>query len=258
MNKEQLAANYVYGKNPVKEKLKSVKSGTLFLQKTREKNKYSDLAKKAESKNLNVTFLDKMMMNKNFGDYNHQGIVLKIEEEYSFILDEKEFLDKINLDDNSECCITILDGVKDVGNYGAVLRSCLLFDVKYVVLPKDNSAPVNEFVIKRSAGSVFQLKIVYVTNLNRIIEKLKKNGFWVYAADKDGDRLDKTAFDESKTAIVFGDEGKGIRRLTLEKCDYRITIPTNKKLDSLNISVSAGIILHDRYSKKNTSLSAGQ
>ena len=138
----------------------------------------------------------------------------------------------------------ILDGVKDVGNLGAILRTSLLFGVETVILPKNNSAPINDVVVKRSAGAVFHLKIIYVTNIVNIIQELKKAGYWIYAADKQGENLPAVSFND-KSAIVFGSEDKGIRALVKKACDVIVSIPTNDKLDSLNVSVSAGIVLYE-------------
>jgi 23S rRNA (guanosine2251-2'-O)-methyltransferase len=238
---------YVYGKNPVKEELKIIKTGVLFLQKGLTPAVFNELSDKARSKNIEISVVDRDYFNKYFGDKNHQGIVLKINEEYNKPLSEDGFVEEIKNLDTDET-VVILDGIKDVGNFGAILRSALLFGINYVVLPKDNSVPVNDIVVKRSSGAASFLKIVYVTNISRILEFLKTNGFWIYAIDKDGENLKKTRF-SGKKALVLGEEGKGIRPLVKKNCDFVISIPTNDKLDSLNVSVSAGIVLFSIFDK---------
>ena len=103
-------------------------------------------------------------------------------------------------------------------------------------------------VIQRFAGAAFKLKIVYVTNLVRIIEHIKEQGFWVYGADMKGEAINTFEYPE-KTAFVMGEEGTGLRRLVRETCDQFLRIPMNTKLDSLNVSVSTAILLYDRFVK---------
>lgn len=239
---------YVYGINPVKEYLKIVKKGVLFIRKNNNNTKIAELIEKAKSKNLEITYIDNESFKKFFPDINHQGIALKIEEDYTDAIDENNLIDIIKNDTQNIINILILDGIKDPGNLGAVLRSALLFDASYVILPKDNTCPINEIVNKRSSGAAAFLKIIYVTNLVRIIDKLKEIGFWIYSADMEGTSINKIDFSDKKV-IIIGEEEKGIRRLVKENSDFLITIPTNKKIDSLNLSVSAGIILYELYKK---------
>lgn len=239
---------FIYGKNSIKERLKVIKKGVLNIQKGIEISKYIDIIEKAKSKNLNIVYLDKDSFKKSFPTIDNQKIVLKIYEDYTPIFSEIDFLNEIkNKEDIKN--IIILDGIKDVGNLGAIIRSALLFDIDFILLPKDNSAPINEVVVKRSSGAISFVNICYVTNLVRIMEFLKKNGFWIYAADKGGKFIKNFEFSD-KNVIVFGEEGRGIRRLVKEKCDDIITINTNNKLDSLNLSVSAGIIFFELFSRK--------
>ena len=242
---------FIYGKNPIKEKLKVIKKGVLNIQKDIDLSQYREIIEKAKSKNIEIVYLDKISFNKFFPNIDNQKIVLKIEEDYTNFFSESDFFNEIKNKDIKN--IIILDGIKDVGNLGAIIRSALLFNVDFIVLPKDNSAPINEVVAKRSAGALAFVKVCYVTNLVRIIEFLKENDFWVYGADKGGKSIKDFNFSH-KNVIVFGEEGRGIRRLVKEKCDDIITIETNKKLDSLNLSVSAGIILFELFTrnKKNS------
>lgn len=186
-----------------------------------------------------------------FKNKKHQGLALKTDEDYKELLSFEAFMDKIKNQEDTESIIIILDGINDIGNFGAILRSALMFDVKGVILPKNNSTPINDTVIKKSTGAVFQLDIIYATNIVRVIQELKKIGYWVYASDKSGENISKINFN-NKSVIIFGSENKGIRRLVKENCDFIISINTNKKLDSLNLSVSAGIVLYE-ITKKNFS-----
>jgi 23S rRNA (guanosine2251-2'-O)-methyltransferase len=158
-------------------------------------------------------------------------------------------LNNLKNQNKTKSTIIILDGINDVGNFGAILRSALMFDVQGIILPKKNSTPINDAVIKSSSGAVFQLDIVYVTNIVRTIQSLKNIGYWFYATDKTGENISKINFNE-KSVIIFGSENKGIRQLVKKNCDYTVSIKTNNKIDSLNLSVSTGIILYE-ISKNN-------
>jgi len=242
------SSKYVYGKNPIREKLKKIKSGVLFIQKNIQTENIKDIINNAKSKKLEIVYIDNNSFKKFFGE-KKQGLVLKIEEEYSEEISEEEFIKyiKTNLDIST---ILILDSIKDVGNLGAIIRSALLFGVEYIILPKNRSAPITDTVAKCSAGALFHIKIVYVTNIIRIIDELKNNGYWIYAANTAGDDISKIKFTK-KSAVILGEEHEGIRQLVKKNSDILIKIPTNNKIDSLNVSVSAGIILYEIYQNIN-------
>ena len=235
---------YIFGRNPIREKLKIIKTGILFIKKGIKTSTIQDIIKKSKSKNIQILFIDNKKFDHQFKEKNHQGLALKINENYTELLSFDDFLNKIKKQKETRSTIIILDGINDVGNFGAILRSALMFDVNGVILPKNNSTPINDIVIKSSAGAVFQLDIIYVTNIVRTIHELKKIGYWIYASDKSGENISKINFND-KSVIIFGSENKGIRQLVKENCDYTVSINTNKKLDSLNLSVSAGIVLYE-------------
>lgn len=235
----------IYGRNPVREILKNKVKGTLHIQQGANDFQIKDIIDSAEAQNIAVVYVDKIMFDKFYGSKKSQGVALKLDgsENPAYLKTEEDFDAEISESGYSDP-IVILDGVKDVGNLGAIIRTSLLFGVGYIILPKNNSAPINDLVVKRSAGAVFQMKIVYVTNISTTIEKLKKNGYWIYAASREGTDLSKMKFD-GKSAFVFGEEGSGIRPLVKKNCDQIIKIQTNDKLDSLNLSVSVGVVLYE-------------
>ena len=239
---------FVYGKNPVKETLKIIKSGVLYILRKKSYDNIQDIIDKAKSKNIEIVYKDDSYFGKNFSDKNHQGISLLIKELHIPKFSEYDFIEYLENSEINKEVILLLDSIKDVGNLGGILRNALLFNVNYVILPKDNSCPVNDVVVKRSSGAALQIKTIYVTNLVRIIDKLKDKGFWIYGADMDGKKLDTVEFPD-KTVIVMGEEGTGMRSLVRKSCDEIISIQTNEKLDSLNVNVSSGIILYEVYKK---------
>lgn len=241
--------SYIYGKNPVKEKLKVIDAGTLYIQNGLNQGNISDILEQAKKKNISINYLEKEFFNSNFKDKNHQGLVLELDKSETRSFTEDDFIEAVENIKNDKEVVLILDGIKDVGNLGSILRSALLFGVNYVILPKDNSCPVNDVVVKRSSGATDFINVVYVTNIVRIIKFLKEHEFWIYAADKDGVPLNKVEFSQ-KSAIIMGEEGRGIRRLVKENSDYILTIPTNEKIDSLNVANAASVILYTSYIQK--------
>jgi len=136
----------------------------------------------------------------------------------------------------------LLDGVTDPQNLGAILRSARAFAFDGVILPADRSCPVTGAVFRASAGAAAHVPVVQVTNLARAIERMQEAGFWLYAAEGT-EGTDLSAFTPAKrTAVVLGSEEKGIRRLARERCDGVLRIPMAPGVESLNVSVAAGII----------------
>ena len=179
---------------------------------------------------------------------DHRGIVLVAEE-----MQEKA-KNLVQLDQWLSACpetatVVMLDSVTDPHNVGAILRSCDQFGASLLVLPERRGASDiqdNEIIARTSAGASAYIPTAVVTNLVRAAEMLKEAGFWIYGADADGSPLQATKFDR-KTCIVMGSEGSGISRLLAKNCDTVVSIPTCGKIDSLNVSVAAGVLLYERY-----------
>ena len=140
--------------------------------------------------------------------------------------------------------LILLDGIEDPHNLGAIMRSAECAGASGVIIPKRHSASVNETVAKTSAGAIEYMPCVQVPNIASTIDKLKDNGFWIYACDMDGTDLYDAKL-EGKVAIVIGNEGSGISRLVKEKCDFTISIPMNGRTESLNASNAAAIVMYD-------------
>ena len=152
----------------------------------------------------------------------------------------------------------MLDSIQDTHNLGAILRTAECSDVHGIIVTKHNSAPVNETVVKTSAGATELLKICPVNNLSNILKELKDNGFWIigsYLEDSSewSQKLkDYTLVDyKVPVALVVGNEEKGIRRLTAENCDILVNIPMRGKIQSLNVSVATGILLFEMLRQRN-------
>lgn len=172
----------------------------------------------------------------NFIKENHQGIIIDMEDYQYTPLNkilEKEY-DKV----------LILDHILDPYNFGAIIRTAVASGFKAIIIPNDRQVLVNSTVVKTSVGAVFDIDIVLVTNLNNTIKILKDNGFWIYGAVMDS--KDYTSVDyNGKVCLIIGNEEKGISRLVKDSCDFLITIPISPKIDSLNASVAAGILMYE-------------
>ena len=143
----------------------------------------------------------------------------------------------------TEKLVVMLDHLEDPHNFGATIRSCEAAGVYSVIIPKDRGVSVNPTVMKTSAGALERVNIAMVNNLNKTILDFKKNGFFVYGADMDGSNYKDIDFAD-KVLLIIGNEGKGMSRLVRESCDEIVSIPQYGKINSLNASVAAGIIIY--------------
>lgn len=185
---------------------------------------------------------------------DHRGIVLQLPGNQKEESNQIEFSDlKIHLKnrissktENKKSVVVILDSITDPHNVGAIIRSCDQFGADLVVLPARRGASTDSEIIGRSsAGASSWVPYMVVPNLIRVIELLKEEGYWIYGADAGGENLnDLTVQKNDKVAIVMGSEGSGMSRIVRENCDKILSIPTCGKLDSLNVSVAAGILLY--------------
>jgi 23S rRNA (guanosine2251-2'-O)-methyltransferase len=145
----------------------------------------------------------------------------------------------------------ILDEITDPHNYGAILRSCDQFGVDMVVTRNRRTAKHADIIATTSAGAAAWVPAAEVANLPRAVDELKEAGFWIYGADAAGEAVYAKDL-RGRAALVLGGEGTGISRLLREKCDALVAIPTRGRIDSLNVSVAAGILLYEaRRQRRN-------
>ena len=137
----------------------------------------------------------------------------------------------------------ILDGLEDPHNFGAILRSADAFGVKGVIIPKNRSVSVTEVVAHVSTGAIEYVDIIMVNNLNQALIKLKDNGYWIVGTDASGDKKASELPKDLNLAVIIGSEGFGMSRLVKKQCDYMLQIPMVGHVNSLNASVSCGIVL---------------
>jgi 23S rRNA (guanosine2251-2'-O)-methyltransferase len=143
--------------------------------------------------------------------------------------------------------ILLLDGVTDVGNFAALMRSAVAFGVEVIILPRHRSVTLTATAARRSAGAVDRLSIVQVVNVVRALDELKGAGFWVYGADmRAATPVARITWPE-RLVLVLGAEGHGMRRLVRERCDSLVCVPMRLGVDSLNVAVAGAIILAYRW-----------
>jgi 23S rRNA (guanosine2251-2'-O)-methyltransferase len=171
----------------------------------------------------------------------HQGMIAKIDKE-KLVVSFEDF--KRTLSVTSDTALALLGEVQDPHNVGAVIRSAAGFGLSAVLIPKHRQAGVTGTVVKVSAGMAFKIPLVEVANVNRAIEDLKKEGFFVYGLDGGGEVLLPEERFTKPSVFVLGNEGEGIRTKTREHCDLIISIPMHKRCESLNASASAAVVLY--------------
>lgn len=219
---------YIYGKNVATEYLKTKnKIKKIYLSK----NFKDDI----DTNNIPVKYMEKYEMDK-MVDGLHQGIILEVE--------DYKYTDIDDIINTPNALIVILDHLEDPHNFGAIIRTCEAAGVTGIIIPKDRSVEVNATVIKVSTGTTENMKIAKVTNLVQTIKELKEKNFWIVGTDMQGTDYDKIDY-KGNIAIVIGNEGSGMSRLVKENCDFIATIPMIGTTDSLNASVSTGIIVYE-------------
>lgn len=201
-----------------------------------------ELVKLVSSYHITPKMVTKDKLNNVCHNGNHQGIACYVASYKTYSL--KELMDAIK--DKSHALIVALDNLEDPHNLGAILRTCEASGVSGIIYPKNHSVSLNATVAKVSTGAIEVVPCCEVTNLTQAIKALKKEGFWVYGAEHDESslRYDQVRYD-SATVLVLGSEGKGISRLVSEECDYHISIPMVGMINSLNVSVAAGLLIYE-------------
>lgn len=235
----------VEGKNAVRECIVAGKTIEKILIQNGSENK--ELISLAKERGLKIQFINKSAMDDFSVTKKHQGIIaITTDFKYSSVDEILEVAKK----KGEDALIIILDGVEDPHNLGSVLRVAECAGAHGVIIPKDRAVGVTETVVKVSAGASERVRIAKVTNLNRVIEELKAKNIFVYCADMDGEPMTKTNL-KGNIALVIGSEGFGVSKLTRKLADGIISIPMFGKINSLNASVSTGIVVYEAIRQRN-------
>lgn len=233
---------YIYGKNVVKEKLTTnAKINKALISK---KFKDKDIIELIKNKNIKINFVDPIVLDNKVKGL-HQGIILEIDDIKTYSLEE--ILPTINKKNKT---IVMLDHLEDPHNFGAIIRTSEALGIDAIIIPNDRSVKVNSTVVKTSAGAIEHIPIIKVPNLSWAIKKLKENNYWIIGTDMLGQDYNKQDYNMD-ICLVIGNEGKGMSKIITNNCDFVVGIPMKGKINSLNASVSCGIILSEITSKRN-------
>lgn len=239
---------YIYGRNPIQEALTNEgdQLEKIFVRDSISDAQLSTIFDLASQYRIPISHVPGSKLFELVGNVNDQGVVaLRSEISYTAF---GEWLDTI--DTSTYPAVLLMDEIEDSGNLGAMLRTAAAAGMSAVLVPKHRQAPVNATVYKTSAGTAGRIPIVRVGNLNKAIMKLKDEGFWIGGLDMDGDQQLWDLEVDRPLAFVIGNEGSGISQKTLEHCDYHYKIPMDNNVESLNASVSAGLICYEWRRKK--------
>lgn len=237
---------YVYGINPVTELLDSnVDINKIWILSGERSVELEEILKKAKEQKIVVVYTDKNKLN-NMA-LNNQGVVASVNPfKYSEVY---EILEEAK-NKNEDPFIVILDKVTDSQNLGAIVRSAEAAGVHGIIIPKRNSAQVTSATNKTSAGAISHIKIARVSNIVNTINELKNEDIWVIGTSLEAKDYHINTNLSGAIAIVIGNEEKGISRIVKENCDLLVKIPMIGKIESLNASVSAGILLYEVVRQK--------
>ena len=241
-------SNIICGRNPVLEALRSGREiDRLLVAHGTGGGSVTAIIAKCRAKGILIKEISPQKLDYYCGGANHQGVaVMFASQEYAAVEDmfalaetrgEKPFL-------------IICDEIEDPHNLGAIIRTAEATGVHGVIIPERRSASLNATVAKAACGALEYVPVARVTNIANTIDALKERGVWVFGADMDGDDYTITDFD-TPCALVIGNEGKGIGALTAKKCDAVISLPMHGKINSLNASVAAGILMYEVVRSRN-------
>ncbi len=234
----------VSGRNPVIEYLSGITDGSgieLHLSSTAHGKIIAEIQRLCKSKRVRVILEDKAFFDKLSSSSTHQGVVLHIPVRKNET-DPAELLKKISFEKGT---IVLLDQITDPHNLGSIIRTAEALGCRAVILPKNNSAEVNETVIKTSAGATAHIEIITVINVSQFLDELKDLGYWIVGTSDHGKARFTELGNVHPCCIIIGSEGKGMRRLTEDKCDFIVSIPLKGKVSSLNASVAAAIVIYE-------------
>lgn len=241
-------SNIICGRNPVLEALRSGREiDRLLVAHGTGGGSVTAIIAKCRAKGILIKEISPQKLDYYCGGANHQGVaVMFASQEYATVEDmfalaetrgEKPFL-------------IICDEIEDPHNLSAIIRTAEATGVHGVIIPERRSASLNATVAKAACGALEYVPVARVTNIANTIDALKQRGVWVFGADMDGDDYTRTDFD-TPCALVIGNEGKGIGALTAKKCDAVISLPMHGKINSLNASVAAGILMYEVVRSRN-------
>ncbi|WP_031542452.1 23S rRNA (guanosine(2251)-2'-O)-methyltransferase RlmB [Mesoplasma photuris] len=237
--------NLIYGKHAIEEFL--LKHPKMVKKIWVKDKKYLEKFTNLNEFRIEVQITSEEKFQKMFSEYvNHQGMVAEVKE-YNYI-PFKTALANMNKKDKN--VVLMLDQIHDPYNFGAILRSSSLMGVTNVIILEQRQVQITPTVVKTSAGTVYDLDVTKVTNLNSVIKQLQENNFWVYSTNLNKDSVDIRKVDfANNSVIIIGNEQKGVSELVTKNSDMNIFVPSTKSIDSYNASVAASLVLYEVANK---------
>lgn len=238
----------VEGRNAVLELLNSDRDiNKIFVQAGEKHGSINKIIAQAIENKIVIKEVDKSKLDFMSKTQNHQGVIAVVP---PFNYCEVEDILDLAKEKNEDAFILILDGIEDPHNLGSIIRTAETAGVHGIIIPKRRSVTVNSTVSKVSAGAVEHMKIARVNNITETIRKLKENGLWIIGTDGEARTVYYNQDLKGDIAIIIGSEGFGMSRLVKENADMLVKIPMKGKINSLNASVSAGIIIYEAVKQR--------
>ena len=203
----------------------------------------AEILELAKNAHVTVQFVANKTLDKLTHQANHQGVVIR--RKVTTTDSKIDLASVLAIEDGDKALFLVLDGVQDPHNLGACLRTADAVGVRAVILPKDRAVGLNETVRKVACGAAENTPVIHVTNLSRALREMQDAGIWVIGT---ADEAENTIYEEDLTssiALVMGSEGQGLRQNTRKHCDKLVNIPMAGVVESLNVSVAAGVCLYE-------------
>jgi 23S rRNA (guanosine2251-2'-O)-methyltransferase len=247
MNKTKQEQTYIYGKHAVAEAFKRAPEALRHVYFVG-KHSSNNLLEKAQELGIPFDRCDDDHLPRGVErDVVHQGVLALVSPQ-KILQEYKPFIENLKVTDTT--ALVVLNELTDPHNVGAVIRNAAAFGIAGVLIPEHRQAPVTGTVVKVSAGMAFALPLVTIGNVNTVLRDLKDKGFWIYGLTGEGDTdIMKEQFTKP-SVFVLGNEQRGIREKTEEVCDFRLSIPIDDKVESLNVSASAAVTFYAWKSQK--------
>ena len=240
--------NIICGKNPVLEALRSGREiDRLLIAHGANGGSIKEIIAKCSKKGILIKEVSPQKLDFYCGKANHQGVAIMFASQSYCTVED---ILAAAREKDEEPFLIICDEIEDPHNLGAIIRTAEVCGVHGIIIPKRRSASLNATVAKTSAGALEYMKVARVNNIAATIDELKQKGIWVFGADMDGEDYRLTDYSIA-CALVIGNEGKGIGPLVAKKCDKIISLPMRGKINSLNASVAAGILMYKAMESKN-------
>ncbi|HHU32841.1 MAG: 23S rRNA (guanosine(2251)-2'-O)-methyltransferase RlmB [Zhaonellaceae bacterium] len=242
----------IAGKNPVLEALRKGRSiNKIMFSKGTEEKSNQEIINLATAKGIPIEWVPRQLIVQKAETKAHQGIIA-FASPISYV--EIEDILALARAKQQDPFILLLDHLEDPHNLGAIIRTAEAAGVHGVIIPKRRGVSVNTTVAKTSAGAVEYVPVARVANLVQAMDKLKQNGCWIVGTDQDAREEFYNADLKGPLTVVVGSEGKGISRLVKENCDFTVKIPMVGKINSLNASVAASVIMYEVYRQREQAL----